>query len=59
MKRGIEDEVNSLLQGKGLVNRGAPREVKSVHALKLGGKEGGKLVGKSRSPEGLEDSDKG
>ena len=37
----IEDEVNSLLQGWGLVNRGATGEVKSLHALKLGDQEGG------------------
>ena len=41
MKRGIEDEVNILLQGKGLVNRGATGEVKLLFALKLGGQEGG------------------
>ena len=36
----IEDELNSLLQGRGLVNRGATGEVKSLHALKLGDQEG-------------------
>ena len=36
-----EYEVNSLLQGKRFVNRGAPREVKSLCALKLGGQEEG------------------
>ena len=41
MKRGIEYEVKSLLQGKGLVNREATGEVKSLRALKLGGQEGG------------------
>ena len=41
MKIGIEDEVNSHLQGKVLVNRGATGEVKSLHTLKLGGQEGG------------------
>ena len=41
IKRCIEDEVNSLLQGKGLVNRVATGEVKSLRALKLGGQEGG------------------
>ena len=41
MKRVIEDEVNSLLQGKGLVNRVATDEVKSLRALELGGQEGG------------------
>ena len=44
MKRGIEDEVNSLLQGKVLVNRGETDEVKSLRALKLGGLEGGNLL---------------
>ena len=41
MKRGIEDEVNRIIQGKGLVNMGATGEVKSLRALKLGGQEGG------------------
>ena len=41
MKRGIEYEVNSLLQGKGLVNTGETGEVKSLRALKLGGQEVG------------------
>ena len=41
IKRGIEDEVNSLLQGKGLVNTGETDEVKSLRALKLDGQEGG------------------
>ena len=40
MKRCIEDEVNSLLHGKGLVNRGSIGEVKLLRALKLGGQEG-------------------
>ena len=40
MKRCIDDELNSFLQGKGLVNMGATGEVKSLHALKLGGQEG-------------------
>ena len=39
-KRGIEYEVNSLLHGKGLVNRGSIGEVKLLRALKLGGQEG-------------------
>ena len=41
MKRGIEDEVNSLLQVKGSLNMEATGEVKLLHALKLGGQEGG------------------
>ena len=41
IKRGIEDEVNRLLQGKGLVNRGATGEVKLLRELKFGGQEGG------------------
>ena len=39
-KRGIEYEVNSLLHGEGLVNRGSIGEVKLLRALKLGGQEG-------------------
>ena len=54
MKRGIEDDVNSFLQGKGLVNRVATGEVKLLIALKLGCQEGGNRLEKSRSPEGLE-----
>ena len=41
MKKGIEDEVNRLLQGKCLVNRGVTGEVKLLRALKLGVQEGG------------------
>ena len=41
LKRVIEDDVNSLFQDKGLVNRGATGEVNLLHALKLGGQEGG------------------
>ena len=41
IKRGIEDELNRILQGKGLVDRKTTGEVKSLRALKLGGQEGG------------------
>ena len=41
IKRGIEDELNRLLQGKGLVDRKTTGEVKLLRALKLGGQEGG------------------
>ena len=40
IKRGIGYEVNSLFQGKGLVNRESTVEVNSLRALKLGGQEG-------------------
>ena len=40
MKRGIEDEANSFLQGKGFFNRVLTGEVKLLHALKMGDQEG-------------------
>ena len=40
MKRDIKDEVNSLLQGKGLEKSRGTGEVKLLRALKLGAQEG-------------------
>ena len=57
MKRGTKDEVNILLQGKGLDKRRETGEVKLLCALKLGAQEGGNLVRRYRPPEGLDDDD--